>query len=211
MSCHDRAVAPLRGRAVDAGPPKGWVLADAGYGDVGEFRDGLRKHGLSYAVEVKKHTRGQLICSDGSIAETMSVAMVADAIGARMYRRTTWREGTRRALSSKFAAFRVHVARDTGMDDSEQWLVIERSASNAPPEHDVLSTLPKSLSRKALVRRIKQRWRIERSYEDMKGEFGLDPFEGRSYRGWQHHVSTVLACYAFAVSERRATALGASR
>lgn len=36
----------------------------------------------------------------------------------------------------------------------------------------------------------------------MKGEFGLDHFEGRSYRGWQHHVTTVLACYAFVVAER---------
>ena len=76
------------------------------------------------------------------------------------------------------------------------------SIANREGEKRLQSTLPKSLSRKALVRRIKQRWRIERSYEDMKGELGLDHFEGRSYRGWQHHVSTVLACYAFAVSER---------
>jgi SRSO17 transposase len=66
----------------------------------------------------------------------------------------------------------------------------------------VLATLPKSITRKHLVRRIKQRWRIERTYEDMKGEFGLDHFEARSYRGWQHHVTTVLACYAFVVAER---------
>ena len=132
----------------------------------------------------------------------MSVAMVADVIGAKMYRKTTWREGTRRALSSKFAACRVRIVREKGIDDTEQWLVIERSDTGAPPEHYVLSTLPKSMSRKALVRRFKQRWRIERSYEEMKGELGLDHFEGRSYRGWQHHVSTVLACYAFAVSER---------
>ena len=76
--------------------------------------------------------------------------MVADVIGARMYRKTTWREGTRRSLSSKFAAVRVRVVREKGVDDSEQWLVIERSGVGAPPEHYVLSTLPKSLSRKAL-------------------------------------------------------------
>ena len=133
-------------RAVDAGYPTGLVLADAGYGDVGDFRDGLCKHGLTYAVDVKKHTRVQVLCSDGSISETMSVAMVADVIGARMYRKTTWREGTRRALSSKFVALRVRVVREKGIDDTEQWLVIERSDTGAPPEHYVLSTLPKSLS-----------------------------------------------------------------
>ena len=66
----------------------------------------------------------------------------------------------------------------------------------------VLATLPKSITRKQLVRRIKQRWRIERSYQDLKGELGLDHFEGRSYRGWQHHVTCALACYAFLVAER---------
>jgi len=38
----------------------------------------------------------------------------------------------------------------------------------------VLATLPASISRKVLVRRINQRWRTERAYEDLKGELGLD-------------------------------------
>jgi SRSO17 transposase len=36
----------------------------------------------------------------------------------------------------------------------------------------------------------------------MKGELGLDHFEGRRFRGWHHHVSVVLCCYAFVVAER---------
>ena len=31
---------------------------------------------------------------------------------------------------------------------------------------------------------------------------GSSHFEGRSYRGWQHHVTCALACYAFLVAER---------
>jgi len=30
----------------------------------------------------------------------------------------------------------------------------------------------------------------------------LDHYEGRSYRGWNHHVSVVLVCFAFIVAER---------
>ena len=52
-----------------------------------------------------------------------------------------------------------------------------------------------------MVRTFKSRWRIERSYEDLKGELGLDHYEGRSFIGWHHHVSVVLACYAFLVAE----------
>jgi SRSO17 transposase len=39
-------------------------------------------------------------------------------------------------------------------------------------------------------------------YEDLKGELGLDHFEGRSFPGWHHHVSVVICCYAFVVAER---------
>ena len=66
----------------------------------------------------------------------------------------------------------------------------------------MLTTLRDSMSKTDLVRHIKERWRTERMYEDMKGELGLDHFEGRSFRGWHHHVSVVICCYAFVVAER---------
>jgi hypothetical protein len=46
------------------------------------------------------------------------------------------------------------------------------------------------------------RYRTERVYEDLKGELGLDHFEGRTFRGWHHHVTVALACFAFIVAER---------
>jgi SRSO17 transposase len=197
-----RIALDLAESAVAEGVAPGLALADSAFGDVGDFRDGLRALGLDYALDVKVHTRVQVLCGDGSITETMTVAEVAEVIGARAYRKTTWREGSRRPMHSKFAAVRVRVVRQAGVEASEQWLLIERPHPEQPPTHYVLSTLPKATTRKQLVRRVKQRWRIERTYEDMKGEFGLDHFEGRSYRGWQHHISAVLACYAFAVAER---------
>ncbi len=42
----------------------------------------------------------------------------------------------------------------------------------------------------------------ERTYQELKGELGLDHFEGRSYTGWNYDVSVVLCCYAFVVAER---------
>jgi SRSO17 transposase len=53
-----------------------------------------------------------------------------------------------------------------------------------------------------LVQLIKERWRTERVYEDLKGELGLDHFEGRRFRGSHHHVSVALCCFAFLVAER---------
>jgi SRSO17 transposase len=178
------------------------MLADSNYGDVGEFRKGVRTLGFDYALDVKSHTRVVIVCDDGSETEPMSVEAVAEVIGAGSYRKVTWREGSRRTLSAQFATRRVRVVTDRHTCGEEQWLLIDKLERNGPVEHYVLSTLPKTLSRKELVRRIKQRWRTERAYEDLKGELGLDHFEGRTYPGWQHHVTCVLACYAFLVAER---------
>ena len=53
-----------------------------------------------------------------------------------------------------------------------------------------------------MVRLVKERYRTENVYQELKGELGLDHFEGRRYRGWHHHVSVALCCHAFLVAER---------
>ena len=74
--------------------------------------------------------------------------------------------------------------------------------SELEPTRYHLTTLPRRMSKKEIVRIIKERWRTERVYQEMKGELGFDHFEGRSFQGWHHHVSVVLCCYAFVVGER---------
>src|ERR1035438_1423216 len=51
-------------RNVEAGVPLGLMLTDSAYGDVGEFRDGVRALGFQYAVDVKCHTRVVIVCDD---------------------------------------------------------------------------------------------------------------------------------------------------
>ena len=80
--------------------------------------------------------------------------------------------------------------------------MMEWPEGEAKPTKFVLTTLPRRMTKKQIVRIVKERWRTERAYEELKGELGLDHFEGRSFPGWHHHVSVVLCCYAFIVSER---------
>jgi SRSO17 transposase len=46
------------------------------------------------------------------------------------------------------------------------------------------------------------RWRIERDYQELKQEVGLDHFEGRGWRGFHHHASLCIAAYGFLISEQ---------
>ncbi|WAD00582.1 hypothetical protein OSU72_30170 (plasmid) [Streptomyces sp. NA13] len=36
-------------------------------------------------------------------------------------------------------------------------------------------------------------WRIEHDYRELKHGLGLGHFEGRTWRGWHHHVTAVQA------------------
>ncbi len=111
----------------------------------------------------------------------------------------------RRKLSSRFAFCRVKVATDDGTEPAQReaiWLLIEWPDGEAEPTKFALTTLRRQMSKKQLVRLFKERYRTERVYEEMKGELGLDHFEGRSFPGWHHHVSVAICCYAFVVTER---------
>ena len=47
------------------------------------------------------------------------------------------------------------------------------------------------------------RFRIEQDYRELKDGLGLDHFEGRTYRGWNHHVTLVSVAHGFLTLERR--------
>jgi len=49
---------------------------------------------------------------------------------------------------------------------------------------------------------MKLRWRVERDYQELKGEIGLDHFEGRTWRGFHHHATLCSAAHAFLALRR---------
>lgn len=194
-------------RAQQNGVPPGVVLVDNAYGNAHWFRNELTVLGLKYAVavlsttKVKKLDRLERAFGDALSAEELA----RDLADKNKFRRTTWRHGTRESLSARFAAVRVVAAyEDTWSDlrDREAlWLVIEWPDGETAPTKFYLASLPENVSRKQLVRTIKERYRTERAYEDLKGEIGIDHYEGRRWRGWNHHATVAICCFAFIVAE----------
>ncbi len=85
---------------------------------------------------------------------------------------------------------------------SPEWLLIEWPEGEAEPTKYWLATLPESISFERLVDVAKMRWRIERDYQELKQEVGLDHYEGRGWRGFHHHATMCIAAYGFLISER---------
>lgn len=197
------AIGMLR-KAVDDDIPRGVLLADAWYGNDPSFRKAVENLGLDYAVGVNSDSRVWLVDARGRRKGLpITVAELAKQLGPKGLRRFTWREGTSKKLSARFAFATVvpaYAGKDAASRSSVR-LIIEQSDDEEKPQFSFVKVSQK-MSKKKLIRALKERWRIERTYEDLKGELGLDHFEGRRYRGWHHHVTIALACYAFTVAER---------
>jgi SRSO17 transposase len=187
--------------------PRGVVLADSAFGSSSDFRAKVRKLGLHYAVGVNPQTKVFLLDPvSGQPGARMEVRVLAFKIEqSGGFRRCTWREGTKQDLSARFTRMRVVPAHDDGEEPAKReplWLLIEWRDGEAEPANYFLSSLSTRWTKKKLIEVVMQRWRTERAYEDLKGELGLDHFEGRRFAGWHHHVSVVLCCYAFVIAER---------
>ena len=202
------------------------VLADAGYGNDTDVRDGITEIGLAYAVGIQSSTslwppgvqplpakpwsgRGRPTSAiRRDVAhQPISARQLALALPKTAWRRVTWREGTNTKLAARFAAVHVRPAhRDyqRSTPRPEEWCVVEWPADEPEPTKYFLSTLPATISRRALVAAIKLRWRIERDYQDLKQELGLGHYEGRGWRGFHHHATLCITAYGFLLSERGA-------
>ncbi len=108
-------------------------------------------------------------------------------------------------VEGRFASVRVVAAHPVTRDHRpprREWLIIESPADHDAPTDYWLSNLPEDTGRERLARLARLRWTIELDYRQLKGELGLDHYEGRSYQGFHHHCALVTCAHAFLTLER---------
>jgi len=211
-------------QALADGIAAGVVLADAAYGNDSAFRAGLEELGLEYALGVQRSTtvwrggagplppepykgtgRPPKLLRRNAESQPLTLKQLALELPREAFRNVSWRAGTKQRLRSRFAALRVRPAhRDYERDEPhpQQWLLIEWPPNEAEPTHYWLADLAASTQLKDLVAITKQRWILERDYQELKQELGLGHYEGRGWRGFHHHATLCIAAYGFLIAER---------
>jgi SRSO17 transposase len=199
----------------------GVVLADAGYGEISAFRQGLETRPLAYAVSIPSTVRGwtkpprvQKTRGRGRRPTVYhygqqrpgTVREVAEK--ARGWKPVRWREGTKGWLESRFYAAPVQPAH--GFDEGdpphpEVGLLVEWPPGEKEPTKYFLCHLPENYTLRRLVRIVQSGWKIEQDYQQLKEERGLDHYEGRNWMGGHHHVTLVMLAQAFLTGERSRT------
>nr|WP_312846334.1 transposase [Streptomyces sp. WAC06273] len=203
------------------------VVADAGYGVCTPFRLGLKERGLAYVLALTgkevAHPENALPHQPdygGLGPPTLpryrtpphAVSVLASEAGDGRFTEVTWRRGSKGVMTSRFAVMTVRPAGKQSLAAVQEagggrnrWdgvlpartLLVEWPDGQDAPTGYWISNLPVTTPVTDLVRWAKMRWRIEHDYRELKHGLGLDHFEGRTWRGWHHHVTLVTAAQAF--------------
>lgn len=205
-----------RARAADV--PHAYIGGDAAYGGSHAFRAQLRDWDEPYIVGIKPSklqvvpatspedagprpdSRPRTEAVDESTI--LSAADVAKQLDD--WTEIEWSEGTKGPLSAAVARRWVTVVKQTtaGTEIQEQgWLVLEKQGTELKCW---LCWDVQDWSLEELVTYAHMRWPIEQFHKDAKQVLGLNQFEGRTWKGWNHHVAVVLLTYAFIATQRAA-------
>jgi SRSO17 transposase len=203
--------------------PRAPVLGDSAYGDNCQFRTGLHESGLEYVLAVspeigvfgpetsftvpeRKPRRGRPPSVARPDHKPESVRALAERLPTDAWQivpcRTT---PAGEIVHGRFAFVRVVAAHPVTRDHQPprwEWLIIEWPADQDAPTDYWLSDLSEDTEPERLARLARLRWTIELDYRQLKGELGLDHYEGRSYRGFHHHCALVSCAHAFLTLER---------
>jgi SRSO17 transposase len=201
------------------------LLADSGYGEVGEFRGGLDARQVPYVVEVRADTSAYREQVRPTVAPytgrgrrprpryrqaPSSLKELAMAAGEQACVELIWRRGSKGLQRGRFLRLRVRpagvtprrLARQDGGELPVRWLLAQWPVGKPEPTKYWLSNLPETTPLVDLVRLARLRWRVEQDYRELKGGLGLDHFEGRGFPGWHHHVTLVSVAHGFLTLER---------
>jgi SRSO17 transposase len=207
-------------RALEWKVPTGVVSADAGYGNIADFRIGLADRKLPFVVGIQSTTgvwadgdnlvsappgrRGRPRRKPVDVGPPVSVEQLSRGWPQEQWRRVTWREGTKGEMTSRFAAARVlpsHSYLHGGPKEETRWLLVEWPEGEEAPTKFWLADLSPETNLLSLVRLAKVRWWIEQGYQQLKDELGLDHYEGRSWQGWHHHITLTMLAFGYLTLE----------
>lgn len=196
-----------------------WVGVDGGYGKEPGFLRRLEDHGEVFVADVHKDQQIYLEDPDPLVPEkktprgkkptrlqAQSANQRVDAWAAaqppELWQKVAVRPGTKGEVRVEALHGRVWLW-DGREERARFWhVVVIREVSSPETIKYVLSNAPAQTSLERLVQMQRQRFWIERSFEDGKSESGLADYQVRGWRAWHHHMALVMMAMLFMLEEK---------
>jgi SRSO17 transposase len=198
-------------RALADGVPPAPLVGDCVYGDSPEFRAGVRELEMEFFLQVTpthkawthpvpthpKRVR-RYVAPDVPPARTL--AEIAAAFPASQWKTCSWHGADGETRHTRLAWAEVylqHRLRQGEGDLERAWLVVDWPAGDPGPYHYYLAHLHRPPAKARCLKLSRSRWHIEQYFQRSKDDLGLDHFEGRSWRGFHHHLVLSALAYLF--------------
>ncbi|MBI3644372.1 MAG: IS701 family transposase, partial [Acidobacteriales bacterium] len=187
------------------------VLADSAYGDSSDFRQGLRQLGMEFFLQVesthkawtepvaleRKRTRYSLA---SGAPPSRALAEIVAGFSPPQWKPCSWKTASGEKQHTRMAWCEVyleHRLSQHGKEPETAWLVIDWPEGASAPYHFYLAHLHRRPAKARCLKLSRSRWHIEQYFQRAKDDLGLDHFEGRSWRGFHHHLVLSAVAYLF--------------
>ncbi len=174
-------------RALDAGVPAEWVLADEVYGADYKLRSLLEERCQRYVLAVASNQYAW------AGFYQMRVDELIRGLSEDSWVRLSCGEGSKGPRCYDWAKTKLNCP----VEGWERWVLARRSIADPEDLAYYLVFIPTGTSLEDTVRAAGRRWTIEEAIEQAKGEVGLDQYEVRSWRGWYRHITLCLLAHAY--------------
>jgi SRSO17 transposase len=197
----------------------GWVGADAGYGKGPGFCLALDEMGETFVVDLhsdfqvylenpkpylpqKSNKARRPFTNYQSDQKGIEVKALLDSLPAERWKTVTLRKTTRGMLRVRICRVGVYVW-DGESEKVKSWtLVATKSLGKNADTKISLTNAPKEATLKRLGWMQRQRYWVERAFEDAKSECGMADYQVRKWSAWHHHMALVLMAMLFMLCER---------
>ena len=205
--------------ARETGLRYGWVGADAGYGKGPGFCFALEEIGETFVVDVhsdfhvylkdpkpylpeKADHRSRPFTKYQSEQKSIEAQDLVNSIPERSWKTMTLRKTTRGVLRVRICRIKVYVW-DGESQGVHCWdLIVTKSLGSNPDTKISLTNASESTPLKRLGWMQRQRYWVERVFEDAKSECGMADYQVRKWTAWHHHMALVMMAMLFMLSER---------
>lgn len=195
-----------------------WATFDEGYGGKPEFLRELSARRQKFVGEVPRNFMGWLdvprvvtrpyhknrrgrgrkvprLASGSRPACRVDAMLNAPGLRDRPWRRFRVKDRQKGPMVWEVKSLRFSPVGEGGLPGEPLHLVVARDVLNPGEMKFFVSNAPAVTSIQAMLLVAFSRWRVERCFEDQKGEIGLDRYEGRRYRGLRRHL--ILSCVSY--------------
>ena len=180
-------------RALDAGVPCAWVVADEVYGSDSATRRLLEARAQPFVLTV---TSGQRLWVD---LASVTVKELAGRLSRSRWQRHRAGDG---AKGPRLYDWALWPFKGGGPRRFRHAVLFRRSPTDGTDVAYYFVFAPPRTSLATLARVAGRRWGIEESFQSAKGEVGLDQYEVRSWPGWHRHITLALWAHAFLTVQR---------